>query len=216
MFIVFDNLTAAIVGSVVFLIVLGVNTRIAEMSVDEASNYVAKRYGTDLAEWMEEDLIRLGEGIEEANEATFENPVDSASGLLTKSFTFYRDSVNVGSVLNNTKRLSIRYDLKYVAKGDVAGEEVNLYRVLRYERLEGGSWKYTGGAVPLISYFKIDMLNRNAAPVEDPKSNKAQVRNTRVRFTIVTPFQTSRTAIRKVHYGSTILIDHSEEQKIGS
>ena len=65
MFLVFDNLTAAIVGSAVFLIVLSINTRIAEMGVDEVSNYVAKRYGTDLAEWMEEDLLRLGEGIED-------------------------------------------------------------------------------------------------------------------------------------------------------
>ena len=206
MFLVFDNLTAAIVGSAVFLIVLSINTRIAEMGVDEVSNYVAKRYGTDLAEWMEEDLLRLGEGIEDPGEATFENPVDSAN-VMTKSFTFYRDSVGVG-------RLGIRYDLEYVAKGEVAGEAVNLYRVLRYERLGGGSWSYTGGAVPLISYFKVDMLDRNAEDVNNPKANRDEVRNTRIRFTIVTPFQTNRTAIRKVHYGSTILIDHVKEEQV--
>ena len=205
MFLVFDNLTAAIVGSVVFLIILSINTRIAEMSVDEVSNYVAKRYGTDLAEWMEEDLLKLGEGLDDPSDVTFENPIDSAN--ITKSFTFYRDSVGLGT-------LGIRYDLEYVAKGDVAGTPVNLFRVLRYEKLGSGSWNYTGGAVPLISFFKVDMLDRNAENVSDPKLNKDQVRNTRVRFTIVTPFQTGRTAIRKIHYGSTLLIDHVKEEQI--
>ena len=205
MFILFDNLLAAIIASVIFLILISVNMRISEMGVDEVSNYMAKRYGTDLAEWMEEDLLRLGEGIEDFSEDTFENPIDSAN--MTKSFTFYRDSVSTG-------RLAIRYDLEYVAKGDVAGEEVNLFRVQRYEKLEGGAWKFTGGAVPLISYFEVDMLDRNAQPVSSPKSNRDRVRNTRIRFTVVTPFQTDRTAIRKIHYGSTILIDHVKEEQI--
>ena len=210
MFLVFDNLTAAIVGSVVFLIVLSVNVRMAEMNVDEISNYVAKRYGTDLAEWMEEDLLRLGEGLENEEDITFEDPVESADKMMTKSFTFYRDSVGTGGPL------AIRYELKFAAKGEVQGEPVNLFRVQRYERVHGESWKYTGGAVPLISYFKIDMLDQNAYPVSKPKKNRHKVRNTRVRFTIVTPFQTSRTAIRKVHYGSTILIDHVKQEEISS
>ena len=210
MFIIFDNLVAAVVGSAILLIVLATNTRMMEMGIDEVSNYAAKRYASDLAEWMEDDLLRLGENMEESSTTPFTNPVNINDGVtdLTESFVFYRDSTNTTVTPNVTHRIETTYSIVSAGTGKVGDKTVNLYRIKRYEKIDGGPKVYTGGAVPLVSYFKVDMLDANANVISNPAASAEDVSSTRVRFSIVTPFQTDRTAVRKVHYGSTLLVNN--------
>ena len=215
MFFLYDNLVAAILGSAILLILLSINLRMLEMGREEVANYAAKRYGTDLAEWMEEDLLTLGRNRRSNGSELFESPVDSAG--MTKSFTFYRNDY-ISETSTDSVEVAIRYRLKYEGKGQVGDEEINLYRVVRDSSAEGGgagTFVYTGSAVPLVSYFKVDMLDRFVRPISDPASNPDDVRNTRVRFSIVTPFQSEETrmTLRKVHYGSTLLVDHDQEHE---
>ena len=215
MFFLYDNLVAAILGSAVLLILISINLRMLEMGREEVANYAAKRYGTDLAEWMEEDLLTLGRNIrrEGGQQDLFKNPVDSAG--MTKSFTFFRNDYVDGS--SDSVAVAIRYSLRYEGKGEVSGEEVNFYRVVRDSSGLGGApgtFVYTGSAVPLVSYFKLDLLDRFVQPISDPVNHQKKVRNTRVRFSLVTPFQAkdTRLTLRKVHYGSTLLVNHDQHE----
>lgn len=201
-----DNLGAMIVATSVFLVLLSLQARTSQMSIEQTSTYVVKRQAADMATWMEEDLLQLGRNIDPLIEVPFENPVDS--GVVTTDFTFYRDSIATdGSVI----RITTRYDVKRVGTRVLGGDSVDVYRLDRWVQ-EGTStaWVQEGGSGSLLSSFEIDMLNRDAMPVSDPKLVASvvpdSVRNTRVRFSMVTPFDTRRSTVRQIYYGSTLMI----------
>lgn len=65
----------------------------------------------------------------------------------------------------------------------------------------------------MLSYFKIELLDQDAQPVDDPVNNADQVQNTRVRFTMAAPFEVARAQVlRQVYYGSTLLIQRQMQQ----
>lgn len=204
MWVIFDNLNALIVGGVLFLMLLGVQQRVAEINLEQSVNYIIKRQANDLATWLEDDLLRMGENVDFASEAPYENPVyDNATGVTTQ-FVFFRDSIASDG---STIRLYIRYRLVSVGKRALQGDSIAVYRLLREERVGSGSWQYSGSSPALLSYFRIDLLDRDAKPLSDPVAQKDQMQNTRVRFTMVTPFEVARSQVlRQVYYGSTLLV----------
>ncbi len=208
MWFIFDNLNALIVGSMLFLMLLTVQQRVAEINLEQSVNYMVKRQAGDLATWMEKDLLRLGEGVDWSNETPFENPVDSAG--VTVRFVFFRDSIDASG---QPIRIYIRYRLHAEGHRLVRSDSIPVYRLRREEcigsgcSVSSGPWQSSGGSLTLLSYFKIDLLDLDAVPISDPQNNADRVRNTRVRFTMVAPFEVARSQVlRQVYYGSTLLI----------
>src|SRR5690606_628251 len=107
-------------------------------------------------------------------------------------------------------RVATRCDLVHTGTKEVNSEEIDVYRLARFQKVGTGSWQEQGGSSSLLGSFRIDMLDADAQPVASPATaaalNPDAIRNTRVRFSMVTPFETARTTVRRAYYGSTLLI----------
>ena len=201
---IFDNLNAIIIGSVVILVVMAMQMRMTEMSVEQTANYMMKRQAMDLATWMEDDLLLMGQNLPNGV-LPYLNPVDSAG--ITTSFEFYRDSIAVSGSSLDTLRVATRYELYRTGVHVMEKDTIDSFRLERSVRMgDGAPWVKEGGSSALLSHFKIEMLNRDALPVADPVAHPNQVRNTKVSFHMVTPFDTRRATLRRVYYGSTLMV----------
>lgn len=210
MFVFLDNLSATLIASTVLLIIVVLQARTTEINMEQATTYMVKKQASELSTWLESDLLMLGRNMTDPAVVPFENPVDS--GLVTTRFTFYRDSIDTSVDPVDTIRVGVRYALLRTGTRTISDEPVDVFRLRRETQEDGGAWTEAGGAAPLLSYFKIDMLNRDARPVAAPADvaavNADSVRNTRLRFSMVTPFETKRTTLRQVYYGSTLMIEN--------
>lgn len=200
---IFDNLNAIIIGSAVILVIMAMQMRMGEISVEQTANYMMKRQAMDLATWMEDDLLLMGRNMA-GGVIPYGNPVDSAD--VTTRFEFYRDSIRTAGGSLDTFRVSTRYDLARVGVHYTENDTIDSYRLERYVSTDGGPWVREGGSSGLLSYFRIEMLDRDADRVSNPVANAALVRNTKVSFHMVTPFETQRTTLRRVYYGSTLMV----------
>lgn len=203
---IFDNLNALIIGGTVLLMILAMQTRMTEINIEQSATYVVKGQAAEFATWMEDDLLALGTNIDRWSEIPFDNPGDSAG--VTTSFTYYRDEITT----TDTFRISTRYDLKKIKTQVVDDDTVNVFRMERWTRTDAGAWSMDGTGPAMLSHFKIEMLNRFAEPVSNPVAAATAapdtIQNTRLRFTMVAPFQNDRTLLRRIYYGSTLMIPY--------
>jgi len=220
MLFIYDNLTAGLVMVSVALLLTTLQMRSMKKSVTKISRNVAKEQAQSFATWVEDDLEAMGENMDSGSSAPFnvefETPVDSAG--VTTQFTFYRDSV---VTVDSTVRVMTQYRLHKTGTKEIDEEEVDLYQVRRREKVGSGSWKSDGGSAGTLGYFEIDMLNRDAQPIANPRTvataDADTVRSTRVRFSVVAPFQNQQTSLRIIHFGSVMLLrDDGAETMTGS
>lgn len=208
MILILDHANAILVGSFIFLMILSLQSRVQAINVEQTANYVLKSQASDLANWMEEDILSLGANMNPEKDVPFTNPVDSAGQ--TTSFTFSRDSLDLTVDPPDTVRIATRYELVRTGTKEVNKEEIDVYRIQRSQRIGSGAWAVEGGSAALLGSFRIDMLDADAQPVANPvaaaQADPKAIRNTRVRFSMVTPFETTRTTVRQAYYGSTLLI----------
>jgi len=200
---IFDNLNAILIGSTVILVIMAMQMRMTEMSVEQTANYMMKRQAMDLATWMEDDLLLMGQNLPSGTTA-YANPKDSSG--ITLGFEFYRDSVAVVGGTLDTMRITTRYELFKTGVHQTEKDTVDSFRLERWVQMGSGPWVREGGSSALLSHFKIEMLDRDALPVSDPVAHPNQVRNTKVSFHMVTPFETRRATLRRVYYGSTLMV----------
>ncbi len=206
----YDHFTAGVIGGAVLLIFLTMQLRITEMNIEQTATYIVKTNATSLANWMEEDMLTMGKYMGGA--VAFENPVDSTGkDTVTTLFTFYKDSTDTSVDPPVTFRVFTKYELLKTGTRTVGGEEIDVFRLVRSQKMgAGASWDQNGESGSPLSYFRVEMLNRDGKPVSNAASVAAlkpdSVRNTRVRFSMASPFETERSTIRQVYYGSTLLI----------
>lgn len=200
---IFDNLNAILIGSTVILVIMAMQMRMTEMSVEQTANYMMKRQAMDLATWMEDDLLLMGRNMPNSTVA-YTNPTDSSG--ITVGFEFFRDSVAVVGGTLDTLRITTRYDLYRTGVHQTEKDTVDSFRLERSVKMGGEPWVREGGSSALLSHFKVEMLDRDALPVANPVANPNQVRNTKVSFHMVTPFETRRATLRRVYYGSTLMV----------
>lgn len=203
MIFVLDNINALIIGSAIILVVMAMQTRMTDISVEQTANYMMKRQAMEMATWMEDDLLLMGRNLP-GSVTAYTNPSDSAE--VTTWFEFYRDSVQTSGGSLDTFRVATRYELSKIGSHYSARDTVDSYRLDRYVSEGGGAWQKSGGSSGLLSYFKIEMLDRDAQPIANPVASPELVRNTRVSFHMVTPFERQRSTLRRVYYGSTLMV----------
>ncbi len=209
MILLLDHLSAVVIGSAIILILISMQMRSTEMGVEQSSGYMMKNQATDLATWMEEDLLQIGRNIDKEERVAFENPLTNSSGN-TSEFVFYRDTIRYYLTTPDTLHIGTRYTLTPVDTRILNEDTLVVHRIDRFANVNGGAWNKTGSSVPYLSSFNVDMLDSDAQPIVDPvaaaTADPLAVRNTRIRFSMVTPYETSRTTVRQVYYGSTLLI----------
>src|SRR5690625_528170 len=200
---IFDNLNAILIGSTDILVLVAMQMRMAEMSVEQTANYRMKRQAMDLTTWMEDDLLLMGQNLPSGTTA-YANPKDSSG--ITLGFEFYRDSVAVVGGTLDTMRITTRYELFKTGVHQTEKDTVDSFRLERWGQMGSGPWVREGGSSALLSHLKLESLDRDALPVSDPVAHPSQVRNTKVSFHMVTPFETRRATLRRVYYGSTLMV----------
>jgi hypothetical protein len=205
MIFIYDNLTAMIIAMAVLLLLVTIQFRTTQANIAQTSRNIVKEQAQSFATWVEDDLERIGENVS-PGDVTFENPVDSAG--ITTSFTFYRDSIESTTSI---VPVSTRYTVRKIDTRIVEEDTLDIYQLDREQKVGSGSWTLDGQSIGALGYFEVDMLNRNAQPIQNPKYqvqsvNPDTVRSTRVRFSVVAPYQTDQTSLRVVHFGSVLLL----------
>lgn len=210
----YDNLTATVIALTTLLLLFSIQSRATQNNVAQTSRNVMEEYAQTFATWLEKDLQRMGENMDRDDPVPYENPqtVELENGMeVTTRFIFYRDSTSSDDD-EEEKRVSMRYDVEEAGTRTVDGESKTLYKLTRKVKIEGEGWSSVQGeSTADLGYFKIDLLDKDANPVDSPKQNEDQVHSVRVRFSVVSPFQNAQTFPTATHVGSVLLLRKEED-----
>ncbi len=199
---IFDNMTAMLIGGVVLLILVTVQQRSSELGVEQTAIYVAKQQSLEFAEWLEDDINKLGMNFD-STAVRFALPVQSGGN--TTSFEFYQDSLNIAVTPIDTVRIETRYQLNAASTATIADSTVQLYQLVRETRVENGfggwtSWAEDGRSPGLLTYFEIELLNLSGQVV----AVENQTSFVRMAFSLAPPFQSNKQYLTQLSWGTTV------------
>ncbi len=98
MFLIFDNLSATLIGIAVLFVLVLMQQRVQRVSAEQVMMYAANQNILDFGAWLEEDMTNIGWGVTGSNGITSIVQNDTIPDL-TQSFTFDRflDSSSVAT-----------------------------------------------------------------------------------------------------------------------
>lgn len=212
--ILLDNLNAMLIGGAILLVLLSMQLRVTDVNVQQTATYMTKKHSLDFADWLEDDLLSIGENMEEGEKA-FENP--SESGDRTMEFVFYRDTLDYSGAVVDTVHIATRYRLTYVDTRTVEDRSVKVYQAHRGMQMwnppgeaRPSTWATTGHSAPLISGFQIKMLNKDGDEVANPadvdQANPDSIQQTKAKFSMLPPIQNGDGSLRAMHWGANLLL----------
>ena len=166
---IFDNLVALLVGTVVMVILLGLTTDWSMENRDRTRQHMTRNTQRNLADMFKRDVLNVGSNV----------PVGEAMIIDNSPTRFaFRGAVN-GS--GSAQLIEYRVVPAVQASGDT------LYQV---ERHVNGT--YTGGSPALLRWFEVKLLKPD--PLDPSKNipatdlNFADVRKVMIRFQSVLPY----------------------------
>ena len=193
MTLIYDNLISTVIAMTVILILASVQLRATKQDVAGTAHYVMKQSTKQLSSWLQEDLGKIGKNMSGESvpvDAMVVADDESTAEWLTKEFVFERDSIETGG---NRVTVKVRYDVQKTGTRTIEGEERDVFQLTRERKVGSNSWEPAGGSAAALEYFDVDMLDKNAEPVEDPvtklQNDPDIVRSVRIRFSVVPPFQ---------------------------
>lgn len=170
MHVLFDNVTAVIVGTVVLILVIALQSDVRDATVERTVMYSTKKQTLSLADMLERDLINAGFGVLPGETGILWHSVDSVGGVV------YTDRLEFRSVDPVGNPLEARYLISVAGSTELDGASVPLLQLTREVR-SGGAWTPAGGSSPTLTAFSIDLLNDQNTPTD-----LAGARRLRVRF----------------------------------
>jgi hypothetical protein len=192
MTLIYDNLISTVIAMTVILILASVQLRATKQDVAGTAHYVMKQSTKQLSSWLQEDLGKIGKNMSGESVPVDAMVVadDDSAEWLTKEFVFERDSIETGG---NRVTVKVRYDVQKTGTRTIEGEERDVFQLTRERKVGSDPWESAGGGAATLEYFDVDMLDKNAEPVEDPvtklQNDPDIVRSVRIRFSVVPPFQ---------------------------
>lgn len=177
--IIFDNLAAMIVVSILILLLFGYSLRAQNELTQTTNDNLLRKQQLAFIELLQQDL-------------------SSATGVQTilptssdTTFVFY---TRVGA---DTTTKEVVYDLEKVGQRDGA----DLFQVERRSRKRwgGGALEPNGGSMPLLTGWYIEGLNQGGSNPSGP----ADVRQIRVTFETVMPLDYDDDSNRRRHWETT-------------
>ncbi len=171
MHLIFDKMTATLVGAIVLVMLFGLQSRIQSNTVESTIMYAAKKQTLAFAEILERDLSNAGYLTTPGEKAilAFSNRIEAGRSL-TDTLEFWGSDA-AGD------RVRIRYALETAGSSIREGVSVPLYRVSRYEE-DYGMWKLAGASMSTLTAFRVDLLDSGNNGVIDT----SDARKIRVRF----------------------------------
>lgn len=199
MFFIYDNLAATLVALAVLLVLVAMQTRMREVSVEQVGLYAAKKQSLEFGLWMRDDIATIGQGT--GGIPPVVSHVDHATiPGMTSSFSFLKTTDGTGVVR------TITYELQPVFESDGVTQQVIAIDTLsvplfEVRRLVDGV--QDGASAPFITYFEIDLLDLAGMPVGGATAATRQIR---MSFSMGVPYAT-RSYVRETHWGATVLVN---------
>ncbi len=199
MFFIYDNLAATLVAMAVLVVLLSMQQRMRDVSIEQVGMYTAKKHSLDFGLWMRDDIANIGLGV--FGPAVIEHTPHATLPGVTSSFSFLK-KLNPSDPTPST----ISYQLEEVYEADGVTQQtiqVDTLAVPLFEvrRLVNGAVE--GKSAGFITYFAIELLDVNGAPVGGVVELTEQVRMT---FSMGVPYA-SRSYVRETHWGATIQVN---------
>jgi hypothetical protein len=196
MTLIYDNLISVTVAMTVTLILSSVQLRATQHRTEAMALHAMTQRATEMSSWLQKDLSRIGENWQGSGvpiDTIIAPTNDSTAQWVTERFVFERDSI---SPSGNRVPVRVRYDIQNEGTRTVGGEQRDVYRLERERKVGTSSWTSAGGSTGDLEYFDVDLLNKNADPIENPlthlQAHTDTVRSVRVRFSVLTPFETDQ------------------------
>jgi len=137
-----DHIASILVSGAVLLLVIATNLGAQRGAIEETVAYAAKVQTLNLADFLEDDLLLIGDGTSDTIETVTTNPYGQ-----TTEFSFWReDDMGVDMLVS--------YTLTETDSVEIEEEWIQLYRL---DRTENGV--AAGGGSSTLSDFQITMLN---------------------------------------------------------
>lgn len=189
---IYDNLVASLIAMTVFLVLVTIQAEATQGNTARTSRNIVKSQADDFSTWLEEDLAAMGKNMRRGSVA-YELPEDSTQWHTVK---FIFSFVNSSGDTVRTK-----YDLQQAGTRMVDGQEDTVFTAKRFRKVgTSSSWSSSGQSPANLGYFEVDMLDENA----DSTGSTSRVKFVRVKFSLVAPFQSESTLLRRVHRSSVV------------
>lgn len=185
---IYDNLVATLIGMTVVLILASIQMEAMQANTARTSRNMVNTQAQQLANWLEEDLSRVGQNMS-SDAVPYEEPTgpggsdpDWSADWHTTEFSFeYRD--DTGTLKN------VKYELVKTSETAVIDGQDNV-PLARLERSLDGS---ADGEATNLGYFKIDLLDEQ----RQPGATGDGIELIRARFSVLSPFQNESTVPRR-------------------
>jgi len=207
MHVLLDHLSAIIIGAAVLFILPATQIHAQRANIEQTSSYATKTKALSFGEWIEDDILSLGENFGR-NRFRFLPPVSDTLGNTTR-FTFFSDSVNVST--GDTLRMITRYQLENVGlveRGDITTPVFQLNRDLAETPVTNGTapppstWTSDGRSLSTLSSFKISMLDRDGRVTTDVETGDF----IRIAFNLVPQFPVEPEYLRELYWTTTLKV----------
>lgn len=235
MIFIFDHIIATIIVATLFLSLASTQLRIQEAGVAQVSSHSAKTKALSFGQWLDDDIVSLGENVIDES-ARFDNPLvdsflvkrcDGGSFVqeyvrYTTEWTFYSDRLSGGS----KERQATRYRLVqqpslHTVELDACDVEYDrpLFQLERKvstwndvdaadeATFTAGDFTEDGRSVSTLSLFHIQLLNNNgeAFAATNPVAPD-QASYIRVDFSMVPEFELNRGYLRELYWTTTLKV----------
>lgn len=176
--------------------------------------------------------------LHELTDSTYTVITPDSTGTieLTKRFIF-KQKVQDPADTTQTILQFTKYEMEFQEYRLVEKDSIPIFRLTREAKLDkaGETYQLVGESPTLISYFRVEMMDQCGRTIPtmlscnggatittdpaqcdpDPATSGApcdsdDIFDTRVRFAMVTPFDTNRETLKEVYYGSTLLLPFDE------
>ncbi|MDX1407661.1 MAG: hypothetical protein R3330_05990 [Saprospiraceae bacterium] len=205
---ILDHLMTIILAGAVLLILAATQIHAQRSGVEQTASYATKTKALQFGEWLEDDILSLGENFGR-NRFRFEVPeVDSLGN--TRTFQFYSDAPQMAG---DTLREMTRYRLLKVGDVDRGGQIIPIFQMTRSVAsmpvVDGvaqtpaeSDWSDDGYSIATLSTFKIRMLDRRGANTTDVEQGDF----IRVEFSLIPQFPVEPEYIRELYWNATLKV----------
>lgn len=188
---IYDNLTAAVVGMTVLLILVSIQMRTTKSSVAQSARNMALKQAETLATWMEQDLEAMGRNLED--DETVYSVGDRISNENSPTGTTLPDDTPLTFHYRkneSSSKTTIEYNVATTQTANVNDTTRTLYELNR-----DSSGVSDGESSSTLGYFDIRFVDEDAQTT----TNEDSIRGIRAHFSVVSPFRNDETTLHEVH-----------------
>lgn len=202
-----DHLSAIIISAAVILILAATQIYAQRSNIEQTSAYATKTKMLSFGEWIEEDILSLGENFGR-NRFRYELPISDSLGN-TATFVFFSDSTD--AVTGDTLRNFTRYELEnvgFVERDTITTPVFQLQRQLGESPVTNGvaaapaSWINDGASFSTLSLFQISMLDGDGRVTTDVENGDY----IQVMFNMLPQFPVEPEYLRELYWSTTMKV----------